>query len=85
MGELIIAETQDLIEIANAIREKTNGTKKYSVSQMADAIRDISSGGVLAQYGFFVAWNPVKVPFSGYKVLNINYIDSGISVADAAE
>lgn len=82
MNELIIAEKQDLVSIANAIRAKTSGTAQYALSDMADAIRGISSDGGSVQADFLIAWNPVKVPFAGYQVLNINYIDSGIAVAE---
>ena len=44
MSELLIAERQDLQNIANAIREKTGKTDQMYISQMVTEIKSITGG-----------------------------------------
>ena len=46
MEELIIAEKAEIVDIANAVREKTGSVEAMSLAGIADGIRTITSGGV---------------------------------------
>lgn len=48
MSEYVIAQKQDLINIADAIREKTETTDGMGIDEMAALIAAIESGGKLA-------------------------------------
>ena len=45
MADLVICEKQDLVDIADAIRGKNGSSSPMSISDMKDAIYNISSGG----------------------------------------
>ncbi len=45
MSELIIANKEDIIDVADAVREKTGETNQMSIKDMANEIRTLSSGG----------------------------------------
>lgn len=45
MSELVIAEKQDLVDIADAIRTKTGTTDTFTLSEMPQIITSISGGG----------------------------------------
>jgi len=45
MSDLVIAQKQDLINIADAIREKTETTDGMGIDEMAALIAAIESGG----------------------------------------
>jgi microcystin-dependent protein len=60
MSQVLITET-NLTDVANAIREKTETTDTYSITEMADAIRSIVGGG-----GDFVPVG-VMVPYTSEK------------------
>ena len=58
--------------------EKAGDTATFA--ELSAGVESIPAGGD-ADGVFFIEWNPVSSDFK-YSVLNINFIDSGISVAD---
>ena len=64
MSELIIAEKQDLTNIANAIREKTGSADEMYVSQMAEAIQGIEGGGGTVSTDTYTVRNNLSVGIS---------------------
>lgn len=80
MADILLKVDETVLpDIAKAIMSKTGKTEPLKITQFASEITSITGGG---NASFFIEWNPQKVPFKGYEVLNIDYIDSGISVAE---
>ena len=63
MSQVLITET-NLTDVANAIREKTETTDTYSITEMADAIRSIvgGGGGDFVPVGVMVPYTSEKPP-----------------------
>lgn len=50
MADLVLCEKQDIVNIANAVRAKTNTTNQMSFGEMSMAIRNISSTSASVGY-----------------------------------
>lgn len=66
MAEYVIAEKQDLINIADAIREKTETTDGMGIDEMAALIAAIESGGAKVASGIITF--DADTSASGYKI-----------------
>ena len=80
MSQVLITET-NLTDVANAIREKTETTDTYSITEMADAIRNIvGGGGDSVPIGVMVPYSSSKPPVNwlicdGSEVSRTEYSD----------
>jgi len=72
-NELIIANKEDLVNIADAIREKAGTTDAMALEAMAEAIAAIESGGVIIETGTIIYTDddysyqtPIELASKGY-------------------
>ena len=80
MSNVIINDT-NLINIANAIREKTNATNKYKPNEMADAILGIKGGSTIIPpeagtlIGIVVTKLPNKIDYNAGETINLDGLE----------
>lgn len=73
MSELVIAQKQDLINIADAIREKTETTDGMGIDEMAALIAAIESGADLSKTQFTKMTCGTITPSQASSSLTINH------------
>lgn len=92
MGQKLIIDKDTLVEIADAVREKSGTSESIQVSELSQAIIDIPSGGVTPSVGFVPTeyttdglfkkgiWYGSVVPAYSFKVQNETTHLSGASM-----